>query len=133
MVVLVRRRIRSEKNVKEWCCTRLEAPGRSARTSRKSVLGVDLGHVGNEVDDAAGITPLQREKKGRGSASAPRAHGDAAAAHQRVPQLQRERTSLSYHDTSFTKVSFREMPAPASKMLECESWMKSEETTASSV
>merc|ERR1712151_1039995 len=41
--------------------------------------------------------------------------------------------SLSYHDTSFTKVSLREMPAPTSKMDEDLQLTKSVDTTSSSV
>merc|ERR1719168_65530 len=41
--------------------------------------------------------------------------------------------SLSYQDTSFTKVSLREMPAPTSKMEEDLQLTKSVDTTSSSV
>merc|ERR1719168_196507 len=41
--------------------------------------------------------------------------------------------SLSYHVTSFTKVSFNEMPAPTSKMEEDLQLTKSVDTTSSSV
>mmetsp|Transcript_9734 Transcript_9734/g.13410 ORF Transcript_9734/g.13410 Transcript_9734/m.13410 type:complete len:115 (-) Transcript_9734:789-1133(-) len=41
--------------------------------------------------------------------------------------------SLSYQDTTLTKLSLREMPAFASKILDRGSWTKSCETTASSV
>mmetsp|Transcript_10564 Transcript_10564/g.21258 ORF Transcript_10564/g.21258 Transcript_10564/m.21258 type:complete len:300 (-) Transcript_10564:525-1424(-) len=41
--------------------------------------------------------------------------------------------SLSYHETSLTKVSLSMIPAPASKMEERASWTKSVDTTESSV
>merc|ERR1719373_407100 len=41
--------------------------------------------------------------------------------------------SLSYQDTSFTKLSFKEIPAPTSKMEEDLQLTKSVETTSSSV
>merc|ERR1719203_975139 len=41
--------------------------------------------------------------------------------------------SLSYHETSFTKLSFSEMPAPMSKTEEDLQLMKSVDTTSSSV
>jgi hypothetical protein len=84
---------------------------------------VNLGDVGHEVQDTAGVAPLYQK---------------VSKPSQMIMVMTRKVrelliTSLSYHETSLMKFSLRAMPALASKMEEAGWPFRSEETISSSV
>jgi len=87
------------------------------------VSTVNLGDVGHKVQDTAGVAPLYQKV----SKYSPKKINDQEG------QKRRRLTSLSYHETSLMKFSFRAMPALASKMEEAGWPFRSEETISSSV
>lgn len=88
---------------------------------------VDLGDVGHEVEDAAGVAPFLKNVSRNSEKSKKNPNNDLNG---RERSLAR---TLSYQLTSLMKFSFRAMPALASKMEEAGWPLRSEETISSSV